>query len=128
MRIYVHAQDDRRLMDVRIPARTASLQLMEREPTPTDPTHLHKESFSETHPECLLCGIREEVDRGGKSLFTATEKGRQKPNVGLEGIAFRARAFGDQWGKLLPMQCHINKDGREIGGKAGKTKCAGDSR
>ena len=43
-------------------------------------------------------------------------------------IAFQARAFGDQWGKLLPMQCHIIKDGREIRGKAGKTKCAGDSR
>jgi hypothetical protein len=72
-----------------------------------------------------LVGTRDSLQRGGKALYAASQKAQRKPKFSMEGLAFQAKAFGDQWNSLGTRQCHVIRDGQEVTGKAGNNQFHG---
>jgi len=101
------------------------LGFTEQEANPTAANLLQKESPPEDRPECLLWGTRDSLQRGGKALYAASQKAQRKPKFSMEGLAFQAKAFGDQWNSLGTRQCHVIRDGQEVTGKAGNNQFHG---
>ena len=82
--------------------------------------------FFQRYPNSPTACLRKRVVSDGAfqicgPLFCASgvRKADKKPCLDLDGFAFQATAYGDEWGTLAADECHVVEARAQVTGKAG---------